>query len=91
MRNDIYSLAAMSLCLMDTSAAAVRERCEGLCLTDADRAGLLAAVTALHREYQVQLGQIARDELGRPLDRAAFDSLFFKVNCLASAKDALSM
>lgn len=89
--SDIYNLAAMSLCFVDTSAAAVRDRCENLCLTEADRAGLLDAVTALHLAYRTQLAQIDRDELGRPLDKEAFDSLFFKVNCLASAKDALAL
>lgn len=91
MRNDIYGLAAMSLCSLGTSAVEVRQCCENMELDDKDRSGLLAAVTALHQEYRDQLGQIARDEMGRPLSKADFASLFFKVNCLASAKGALSV
>lgn len=90
MRNDIYDLAAISLCFIDASASEVRTRCEELHLSDRDRAGLLKAVDTLHHEYSEQLGQLGRDELGRPLDASGFDALFFKVNCLASAKDALA-
>lgn len=89
MSNDIYKLAAMYLCFSVESALEARERCEVLKLDSSDKAGLLEAVSSLLSECQEKIKQIKRDELDRPVDEDSFDDLFFKINCLASAKDAL--
>ena len=89
MSKDVYGLAALSLCFIATSALEVRERCEGLRLSNKDRIGILKAIDMLHKECSEMMEEIERDSLGVPTDKTTFDALTFKINCLASAKSAL--